>query len=239
MSQCRSASRADDDPDVGAERASPDTRRAPIGLSIVTRLETHVHRTLAIALILCSAAVVAQPADAPLRLRGTLQKIDPTSVVVTARDGRTVSVALAPDLIVTEVVAIDPAAIQSGTFVGTTAVPGADGTLSAVEVHVFAEAARGTGEGHRPWDLSPGSTMTNATVTTVTSGANDRTMTLRYKDGEKTIHVPNGVPIVTTKAADRSLLVAGAKVIVTEQMRSGQLVATRVLVGRDGFAPPM
>ena len=134
---------------------------------------------------------------------------------------------------------IDPAAIQSGTFVGTTAVPGADGSLSAVEVHVFPEAARGRGEGHRPWDLQPGSTMTNGTVTAITPGATDRMMTLRYKDGEKTIRVPNGVPVITMKAADRSLLVAGAKVIVTEQMRNGQAVATRVQVGRDGFAPPM
>jgi hypothetical protein len=81
--------------------------------------------------------------------------------------------------------------------------------------------------------------MTNATVATVTAGANDRTLVLRYKDGEKTVRVPNGVPVVTMRPGDRSLLVAGAKVIVTEQMRNGQAVATRVQVGRNGFAPPM
>jgi hypothetical protein len=75
-----------------------------------------------------------------------------------------------------------------------------------------------------PWDLQPGSTMTNATVTTVTSGPNERTMILRYKNGEKTIRVPNGIPVVTTKAGDKSLLVVGAKVILTGQMQNGQPV---------------
>jgi hypothetical protein len=140
---------------------------------------------------------------------------------------------------VVEVSAVDPSAIQSGTFVGTTAVPGADGSMSAVEVHVFPEAARGTGEGHRPYDLQPNSTMTNATVTSITSGAGSRTMTLRYKDGEKVIRVPDGVPVVTLTPGDRSLLVAGAKVIVTEQMQNGQPTATRVVAGRNGFVPPM
>ena len=145
----------------------------------------------------------------------------------------------ADDLRVSEVVPIDPGAIQTGAFIGTAAVPRADGSLAAIEVHVFPEEARGTGEGHRPFDLRPGSTMTNATVASVTTGPNDRVVTLRYKDGEKTIHVPNGVPIVTMKAADKSLLVPGAKVIVSEQLRGGKNVATRVVVGRNGFEPPM
>lgn len=195
--------------------------------------------TLAAALALATGAALAQPAPATMRLRGVIEKSDATSLVLKERDGKTIALVYAGDLGVNEVLPIDPAAIQPGTFVGTTAVPGADGSLSAVEVHVFPEAARGSGEGHRPWDLKPGSTMTNATVTTITAGANDRTMTLHYKDGEQTIHVPNGVPIVTVKAADKSLLVAGAHVIVTEQMRDGQAVATRVLVGRNGFSPPM
>ena len=85
----------------------------------------------------------------------------------------------------------------------------------------------------------PNATMTNATVTAISNGPNDRTMTLRYKDGEQTIHVPNGVPIVTMKAGDRALLVAGAKVTVFARKRDGRDVATGILVGRDGFTPPL
>jgi hypothetical protein len=189
--------------------------------------------------MIAAAVATAHGADTPIRLRGTIEKVDATAIVVKAQDGKVVPLAFADGLRVDEVLPVDPNAIQEGTFVGTTAVPRADGSLAAVEVHVFPEAARGTGEGHRPWDLQPNSTMTNATVTKLIAGNNERTMTLRYKDGEKTIRVPNGVPIVTMKPGDRSLLVSGAKVIVTEQVVNGQPVATRVLVGGNGFEPPM
>jgi hypothetical protein len=189
--------------------------------------------------VFISMAAAAQATDKTTRVRGTIDHVDAKSLVLKDRSGKTTALIYADDLVVSEVLPVDPAAIQSGAFVGTTAVPRADGTLSAVEVHVFPEAARGTGEGHRPWDLQPNSTMTNATVAEVKHGRNDRAITLRYKDGEKIVHVPDGVPIVTMKPADKSLLVPGAKVIVNEQVRAGQAVATRVLVGRNGFEPPM
>ena len=165
-------------------------------------------------------------ASQTIRIRGTIDQVDAKSMVVKDRAQKVTPLAYADDLRVSEVVPIDPAAIQTGAFIGTAAVPRADGTLAAIEVHVFPEEARGRGEGHRPFDLQPGSTMTNATVASVTPGPNDRVVTLRYKDGEKTIHVPNGVPIVMMKAADKSLLVPGAKVIVSEQLRGGKNVAT-------------
>jgi hypothetical protein len=190
-------------------------------------------------LLLLVGAVGAQPAPPSVRLRGAIEKADAASLVVKERDGRVIPLVYADNLAVSEVVPIDPSVLQSGTFVGATAVPGPDGSLLALEVHVFAEAARGTGEGHRPSDLQPGATMTNAAVASVAAGADDRILVLRYKDGEKTIRVPNGVPVVTMRPGDRSLLVAGAKVIVTGQMRDGRNVATRIIVGRNGFAPPM
>ena len=186
-----------------------------------------------------SVAVAAQGGEQTVRIRGTIDQVDANSMVVRDRAQKATPLAYADDLMVSEVVPIDPAAIQTGAFIGTAAVPRADGSLAAIEVHVFPEEARGRGEGHRPFDLQPGSTMTNATVASVTPGPNDRVVTLRYKDGEKTIHVPNGVPIVMMKAADKSLLVPGAKVIVGEQSRGGKNVATRVIVGRNGFEPPM
>ena len=189
-------------------------------------------------LLLLATAVTAQPAPS-VRLRGAIEKADATSILLKERDGREISLVYADNLAIFEVLPIDPSAIQTGTFVGTTAVPGPDGTLSAVEVHVFPEAARGTGEGHRPWDLLPNSTMTNATVTSITPGPNERTITLRYKDGEKKVVVPNGIPIVTNVSGDRSLLVVGAKVIVDERLQNGQAIMSRVIVGRNGFAPPM
>jgi len=189
-------------------------------------------------LALVSTAVFAQSAPTT-RLRGSIEKVDAGSIVLKERNGQTMTVALPETLSISEVVPIDPAAIQSGTFVGTTAVPGADGSLSAVEVHVFPESARGTGEGHRPWDLSPGSTMTNATVGSVSRDAGGRRMTLHYKDGEKTIVVPEGIPIITMKPGDRSLLVPGAKVMVTAENRNGQPTALRITAGSNGFAPPM
>ncbi len=192
------------------------------------------------AVALASAiGAAAQPATPSQRLRGTIETVDAGSMVLKERNGETLKLVFADNLSVSEALPIDPGQIQSGTFVGTASVASADGNLSALEVLVFPEAMRGTGEGHSNWDLQPGSMMTNATVASVTPVAKGRTITLRYKDGEKTIVVPDGVPIVTLKPADRTLLVAGAKVIVTAQNRDGKLTALRVTAGRDGFAPPM
>jgi len=196
-------------------------------------------KTWLAALALCVGAVMAQPTTPTMRLRGTIEKIDPTTLVLKERNGETMTLALADNVTVSEVLPIDATAIQSGSFVGIASLPAADGTLAALEVLVFPESARGTAEGHSAWDLQPGSQMTNATVATIAPGAKGRTMTLRYKDGEKTIVVPEGVPVVTLKPGDRSLLVAGAKVIVTAQNRNGQATALRITAGRDGFQPPM
>jgi hypothetical protein len=191
-------------------------------------------------LALALLATVALAQNAPtMRLRGTIEKVEPTTIVLKERSGETMTLALADNVTLTEVLPVDPATIQSGVFVGTAALPGADGALSALEVLVFPEAMRGTGEGHSQWDLQPGSTMTNATVIALVPGAKGRTMTLRYKDGEKTIVVPEGIPVVTLKPGDRTLLVPGAKVLVTAQVRDGQPTALRVTAGRNGFAPPM
>jgi hypothetical protein len=197
-------------------------------------------KSIHLALIsLFSAAALAQAPPTTTRVRGSLEAIDAGSMVVKDRSGREVRLKVADDLSVTEVLPIDPSAIQSGSFVGTTAIPGSDGALSALEVHVFDEAARGRGEGHRPFDLQPGSTMTNATVAKIAPVANGRKMTLRYKGGEQTIVVPDGVPVITMRPGDRSLLVPGAKLTVTVDSRSGTPTATRALVGRNGFAPPV
>lgn len=189
--------------------------------------------------LLCSFALAQAPSAPTQRLRGSVKSFDGSALVLAERSGETITLALADNFSVTEVVAIEPAAISVGSFVGIAAVPAVEGTLSALEVLVFPEAARGSGEGHYPWDLQPGATMTNATVAELAATPQGRTLKLRYKDGDKTVVVPANVPIVTFKPGDRALLVAGAKVIVTAQLRDGKPTALRVLAGRDGFAPPM
>jgi len=119
-------------------------------------------------------------------------------------------------------------------------VPGPDGTPSAVEVHVFPEAMRGTGEGSRPYDLKPNSTMTNATVATSVVGNDGHTLLIKYKDGEKKVVVPTETPVVTYVPADRSDLKPGAKVIAfMKQLPDGSFETSRISVGRDGLTPPM
>lgn len=186
-----------------------------------------------------TAANAQQPASPVQRLRASVESFDGSTLVVKERSGEVIRLALADNLVVNEVVPIELAAIQPNSFVGVGSMPQPDGKLRALEVLVFPESARGSNEGHYPWDLLPGSLMTNATVADVAAAPQGRQLRLRYKDGEKTVVVPAEAPVVTFKPGDRSLLVAGAKVIVTAQLRDGKPTALRVLAGRNGFTPPM
>jgi hypothetical protein len=114
-----------------------------------------------------------------------------------------------------------------------------DGTLKALEIQVFPESMRGIGEGHRPWDLVEGSTMTNGTVGEL-KVSNGRLLTLSYKGGEQTVYVPNDAPVITYEKASRTDLTKGAHIIafVTHQPEAA-LTATRIGVGKDGLIPPM
>jgi hypothetical protein len=119
-------------------------------------------------------------------------------------------------------------------------VPGPDGGEDAIEVHVFPEEMRGTGEGSRPFDLRPNSTMTNATVAESVAGNDGRTLLIKYKDGEKKVVVSSDTPVVTYVPADKSDLKAGAKVIAAmKKLADGSFETNRVSVGRDGLTPPM
>jgi hypothetical protein len=130
--------------------------------------------------------------------------------------------------------------IKVGSFIGTTTVPGPDGSQNAVEVHVFPEDMRGTGEGSRPYDLRPNSTMTNATVDQSVVGNDGHTLLIKYNDGEKKVLVSAETPVVTYVPADKSDLKAGAKVIAfMKKLPDGSFETNRVSVGRDGLTPPM
>ena len=183
-------------------------------------------------------AALAQTA-APVRVRGTIDAVDAQTMRVTSREGQHLTLAMAPDIGVTAILAASLADIKPGSYIGTAAMPQEDGTLRAFEIQVFPESMRGVGEGYHPWDLQPQSTMTNGTVgdVVVTQG---RTLTLRYKDGEKRVVVPEKAPIITYAPATAAILTPGAHVIITATRRpDGSLVAQRVGVGKDGLVPPM
>ena len=186
-----------------------------------------------------AAAAVAQTAPTT-RIRGTIGAIDGQVMTVDTREGPKLPITLIEPLGVSAVKALDLAAIQPGSYVGAASEVGPDGQLQAIEVLVFPEAARGAGEGHRDWDLKPGSQMTNATVAAAAQGASGRDVELTYKDGSKKVHVPAGVPVVTFVPAERADLKPGAPVFLTVTKNAdGSLSAARVVVGKDGVAPPM
>ncbi len=189
------------------------------------------------------APPTAAPAAPTARIRGTVVFADAKSIIVKDRGGEVVSMGRAPNMPISEVYRIKLSDIKLGSYVGTAAMPQPHGTQRAREVLVFPEAARGTGEGHFPWDLEPQSTMTNATVADMASAPaatrGGQQMRLSYKGGEKVVIVPKDVPVVTFRPGDEALLVPGARVLVTAQERGGMPTAMRVLAGKNGFVPPM
>jgi hypothetical protein len=198
------------------------------------------------AVLLASTAAFAQ--DKPMRVRGTVEQLDGTVMTVKSREGDTLKIKLADEGKVVALVKASLADIKPNSFVGSTAMPQPDGSWKAVEVHIFPEEMRGTGEGDRPYDYKPQSTMTNGTVNSVgkstTTGtvANEEgtTLTLNYKDGSKKIDVTPQTVIVSYMPGTREELKPGASIYVPAATRQadGTLLTARVNVGR-GVAPPM
>ncbi len=203
-------------------------------------------RSLPLCLAVCLGAAVfgesfAQTPPATVRIRGTIVHITADALTVKDRSGEVVELMIPSTLAVSEVFPIALEDIKPGSYIGTAAMPQADGTQRAIAVSVFRESARGTAEGHAPYDLLPQSTMTNATVESVGTIANTstgRVLKLKYKDGEKTVVVPADAPIVTSRPGDRSLLVPGASVSLFAQVLSGKPVVQRINAGKNGFSLP-
>jgi hypothetical protein len=195
----------------------------------------------AIALLLMSPIAIAQQPPDAVRVRGTIENINHQVLEVKARADENLKVKLANNAPVRAVIKASLSDIKPGSFVGITALPQPDGTQKAVEIHIFPEAMRGTGEGHRPWDLMPNSTMTNATVATEVASNNGKTLVLKYKDGEKTFEVPPNVIVVTFAPATEADLKPGDKVFsaAAKKLPDGTIVASNITVGRNGLNPPM
>jgi hypothetical protein len=207
---------------------------------VTSRLVAGLSAALAASMFLTLVPAFAQTQQGPSRIRGTVVSLDGTALTLTARDGSEQKIMLANEAAVLGLVKATLADIKPGAFIGVTGMPEADGSQKAVEIHIFPEKARGTGEGFRPWDLRPNSTMTNAAVAEQVESKDGQSLLLKYKDGEKKILVGTDTPVVSFVDGDRSDLKAGAKVIVFVARESdGTLSSKRIAVGRDGLTPPM
>lgn len=198
-------------------------------------------KAIGIVLIFATSTVWAQDT---VRVRGTIERVEGQTIVIKSREGADLKVVLADNVLVVALVKASLSDIKPGSFVGVTGMPQPDGSQKAVEVHIFPEAMRGTGEGHRPWDLRPQSTMTNANVVKIeqtVTGVEGQTLTMKYKDGEKKIIVPPDTPIVTYMTSDKTELKPGVKIFIAAATKQpdGTLQAPRVNFGKDGLNPPM
>ena len=176
-----------------------------------------------------------------VRLRGAIESTNGQTFVVHTREGETASVRLKQGAPIGALVKAQLADIKPGLFVGAAAVPGPGGALKALEIHIFPEAMRGMGEGFRPFDLAPGSSMTNGNISAVVETVDGPKLTLTYKGGEQTILIDQATPIVTMTPGSIDDLKPGAGIIVLAASKDadGVYEAQRLIVGRDGVKPPM
>ena len=197
---------------------------------------------------LCSLGMVAllfgfplaKAQEAPLRIRGTIERLDGDVYIVKSRAGDELKMTLAENAQIVALIKATLADIKQGSYIGVSGLPQSDGTQKALEVHIFPENMRGVGEGHRGWDLQPSSTMTNGNVEPAAASSEGQVLMLKYKDGEKRVIVSTETPIVVYVPGDKSELTPGAHIFVPAAVRQpdGTLRTPRVNVGR-GTAPPM
>jgi hypothetical protein len=199
--------------------------------------------TLLISSLLTAALFTALPSQAedakPTRVRGAITAVDGDQLNVHSNRGEDFQVTLTKDTQVRGVTLAQVSDIKPGSYIGSAAIPMPDGTLKALEVHVFPPELAGTGDGHRAFDLGKDSTMTNGSVGDLVT-SNGRTITVNYKGGQKKIVIPDDVPIVNLVPGDRSLLKPGVKIVMQAQKGTGDaLTALSISAGENGVTPPM
>ena len=185
-------------------------------------------------------AVASMPQSPPVRVRGTIEKVDGNALTLKSTDGSEVRLTLTENAMIVAVVKASLGDIKEGTFLGSAAMPRPDGSQKALEVHIFPEQMRGTGEGHRAYAPVPNSTMTNGTAAgAIVTGVDGAGITVKYKDGEKKIIVPPNVPIVRYEIGGKNDLKPGAHftVLAATKKSNGTFEASRINVGRDGTVP--
>jgi hypothetical protein len=209
--------------------------------------------------VLSVGALAASP---PMNVRGTIAQIDGNTIDIKESDGGVAKIHLADNAKIVSVAKASPSDIKPGSFIGTAATPGTDGKLRAIEVHIFPESMRGTGEGNRAWDLTPKSSMTNGTAAPKSSMTNGTVaqksnkvennnnkvnsvegndVTVNFNGGTKIVTVTPDTKVVTLVPGDRSELKPNAKIFIPAATRTpdGALEANRITVGKDGIPPPM
>ena len=188
--------------------------------------------------VIAALAAVPALAQQPQRVRGTIESVNGSTLVIKQGEGPDVTVKLTDNAQVFGVVPATLADVKTGAFIGVGAMPQPDGSQKAIQVMIFAESQRGTGEGFRPWDR-PGTTMTNATVDTTVASVDGQVVTVKYKDGEKKIIIGPDAVIRAYVVGDKSELKPGAHIAIVraDKMPDGTLQTARINVGRDGVVP--
>jgi hypothetical protein len=196
-------------------------------------------RTLAALSFVSICFVLPAAAQETVRIRGTIERIEGPVYVVKNRDGAELKLTVTdPPLFV----AISPstlADIKQGMFVGSAGTMQPDGIQKAIEVHIFPESMRGTGEGHYDWDLKPNTKMTNANVEQTVAGVDGQVLSVKYKDGEKKILVTPETVVVTYVPGSKDELKPGTKIFVAaaKKQPDGTLQTPRITYGRNGAGP--
>jgi hypothetical protein len=200
-----------------------------------------LQRVLAAASLALVCAVLPASAQETVRIRGTIEKVDGDVYVVKNRDGAEMKVVMTDKPLFVAIVKSTMADIKPGMFVGSTGMTQPDGTQKAIEVHIFPESMRGTGEGHYDWDLKPNTKMTNANVEQTVGGVDGQMLSVKYKDGEKKLLVTPETAVVTYVTGDKSDLKPGIKVFVGagKKLADGTVQTPRITYGKDGLTPPM
>ncbi|WP_432218984.1 DUF5666 domain-containing protein [Pseudomonas kribbensis] len=203
------------------------------------QLLRHTTTLLMIGVLSAGSVCAGEAPGMRMGIRGEITGVSPESLKVHVNTGENVVVQLTPDTKVRAVTLANIEDIKPGSYIGSAAIPQEDGTLKALEVHVFPPELAGSGDGHRPFDLAKGSSMTNGSVGDLVV-SNGRVLTVNYKGGQQKILVPEDVPIVNLTPGDRSLLKVGVKIVTfVTQSADGTLTAQSISAGKDGVKPPM
>jgi len=200
-----------------------------------------LQRTIAAAMFVMTCFALPASAQETLRIRGTVESVDGSVYVIKNRDGAEVKLSVIDPQLYVAIVKATMADIKPGQFVGATGLTQPDGSQKAIEVHIFPESMRGTGEGHYDWDLRPNTKMTNANVEQTVGGVDGPVLTVKYKDGEKKVFVTPETQVVTYVIGDKADLKPGIKIFVGagKKQPDGSVQTPRITYGKDGLTPPM